>query len=102
MPSLSKLFYSLTKDQEKMIKIGTLRTSNREDHALIVKGSKNSKSKEKKIVKEKKPNTDSEDASLNPTDEGSMKKVKKKGSTSKCYYCSKRFNPKNKNFKNNI
>ena len=36
-----------------------------------------------------------------PTDEGlnSMKKVKKKGSSSKCSYCSKGFHAKNKCFK---
>ena len=36
------------------------------DHALIVQGSKNTKSKEKQIVKEKKPKLDNEDVtSLN-------------------------------------
>ena len=37
-----------------------------------------------------------------PTDEDSMKKVKKKGSTSKCSDCSKGFHPENKCSKNNM
>ena len=58
-----------------------LRISKGKDHALIVQGNKNAKSKEKKIVKEKKPKSNNEDEGPNPTDEGSnsMKKVKKKG-----------------------
>ena len=36
--------------------MGALRSSKVKDLALIVQGSKNSKSKEKKIMKEKKPN----------------------------------------------
>ena len=42
-------------------------------------------------MKEKNPKLDDEDEASNPTDEGSnsMKKVKKKGSSSKCYYCDK-------------
>ena len=57
------------------------------------------KSKEKKIVKERKPKSEIEDEGSKPTDEDSMKKVKKKGRTSKCYYCSKIFNLENKCFK---
>ena len=38
--------------------------------------------KKKKIVKEKKPKSEIEDESSKPTDEDSMKKVKKKGSPS--------------------
>ena len=63
--------------------MGSLKSSNGKDHALIVQGSKDIK---KKIVKEKKPKPDIKDENLNPTDEGSMNKVKKEGSTSKCYY----------------
>ena len=43
-------------------------------------------------MKEKNPKSDNEDECLKPTNEGSMKKVKKKGSTSKCSSCSKGFN----------
>ena len=39
--------------------------------------------------------------SLKRIDEGSMKKINKKGSTSKCSYCRKGFNPENKIFNNN-
>ena len=53
-------------------------------------------------MKEKKPNSDNEDESSKPTDEGSMKKVKKKGKTSKCYYCIKGFHLENKCFKKNM
>ena len=44
-------------------------------------------------MKEKKPNSDNEDESLKPTDEGSMKKFKKKGSEFKCFYCINIFHP---------
>ena len=53
-------------------------------------------------MKEKKPKSNNEDESLKPTNEDSMKKVKKKGSTSKCSYCSKGFHPKNKCFNKNM
>ena len=53
-------------------------------------------------MKEKNPKSDNEDESLKLTDEGSMKKVNKKGSTSKCYYCIKVFHPENKCFKKNM
>ena len=58
--------------------------------------------KKVEIVKEKKPKLDNEDESSKPINEGSMKKVKKKGSTYKCSYCSKGFHPENKCFKNNM
>ena len=51
-------------------------------------------------MKEKKPKLDSEDESSKRTYEGSMKKAKKKGSTSKCSYCCKGFHLE-KNFFNN-
>ena len=72
------------------------------DNSLIVKGSKDIKCKERQIVKERKPKSDFEDESLKPTDEGSMKKVKKKGSKSKCSYCRNGFHPENKCFNNNM
>ena len=78
MPSLSTFFDSLTKDQDKMIQMGSLTSSRGKDHALIFQGSKNVKSKEKQIVKDKKPKSDTEDESLKPNDEGSINKVKKK------------------------
>ena len=53
-------------------------------------------------MKEKKPKSDNEDECLKPTNEGSMKKVKKKGSTSKYCYCKKGFNIENKCFKNKL
>ena len=102
MPSLSTLFDSLTKDQDKLIHMGALIYSKVKYHALIVQGSNNARSKGKKMVKEKNPNSDNEDESLKPTDEGSMKKFKKKGSTSKCYYCINGFNLEKKCFKNNM
>ena len=82
--------------------MGALKYSKGKYHDLIVQGGNNTKSKEKKIVKEKKPKSDIGNESSNPTDEGSMKKVKKKGSTSKCFYSNKVFNPKKKFFKNNM
>ena len=102
MSSLSTFFDSLKKEQDKLIQMGALRISKGKDHALIVQGSKNARSKEKQIVKEKKPKLDNEDESSNPTDEGSMKKVKKKWSTSKCSYCSKIFHTENKCFKKKL
>ena len=82
--------------------MGALITSKFKDHDIIVQGSKNAISKEKKIVKETKPKSNNEDESLKPVDESSMKKVKKKGSTSKCYYWRKGFHLKNKCFNNNM
>ena len=55
MPSLCTLFDSLTKEQDKLIQMGALRSSKGKDHALIVQGSKKINSKENQIVKEKKP-----------------------------------------------
>ena len=45
IPSLSTLFDSLTKEQDKLIQMSALRTFKGKDHALIVQGSKNTKSK---------------------------------------------------------
>ena len=55
MPSLSTFFDSLVKEQDKLIHMGNLKIYKGKDHALIVQGSKNAKSKHKQIVKEKKP-----------------------------------------------
>ena len=92
MPSLSTFFDSLTKEKDKLIHVGSLRYSKGKDHALKFQGRNNTKSKENQIMKEKKPNSDIEDESSNPTDEDSVKKGKKKGITSKFYYCIKGFN----------
>ena len=102
MSSLSTLFDSLTKEQDKLICMGALRSSKGKGHARIVQGSNNTKSKEKQIVKEKKSKLDNEDENLKPTYEGSMKKVKKKWSTYKCSYCIKGINSENKCFKKNM
>ena len=69
--------------------MGVLNYSKGKDHALLVQGNKNFKSKEKQIVK--KPKSQIEDESSKLTDEDSVKKGKKKGSTYKCYYCIKGF-----------
>ena len=82
--------------------MGFLISYNGNYHSLIVQGIKNIQSKEKKIVKEKKPKLEIEDESLKPTDEDSIKKSKKKGSTSKCSYCSKGFHSEKKCFKKNM
>ena len=71
--------------------MGVIRYSKGKYNSLMVQGIKNTKYKENKIVKDKKPKSVIEDESLKPTYEDSMKKVKKKGRTSKCYYCSKEF-----------
>ena len=85
--------------------MGALRISKQKDHVVIVQGSKNANSKENQIVKEKKPKSDNhEDEDSKLTDEGlnSMKKFKKKGITSKCYYGRNGFLLENKCFKNNM
>ena len=102
MPSLCTLFDSFKKEQDKLIQMGSIIYSKGKDHALKVQGSKNTKSKEKQIVKEKKPKSEIEDESSKPTDEDSVKKVKKKGSISKCSYCIKVFHLEKKFFHNNI
>ena len=60
---------------------------------LMVQWIKNTKSKETQIVKEKKPKPEIEDESSKPADEDLVKKVKKKGSTYKCYYWRNVFYP---------
>ena len=82
MLSLNSFLDSLTKEQDKLIHMGVLNSYKFRDHALLVQGNKNVKSKQ--IVK--KPKSEIEDESLKPTDEDSVKKRKKKRSTSKCYY----------------
>ena len=58
--------------------MGAIKYSKRKDHALIFQGIKNTKSKEKQIVKEKKPKSKIEDESSKPIDEDSMKKINNK------------------------
>ena len=54
-------------------------------------------------MKEKKPKSYFEDESSKPsTDEFSMKKVKIKGNTSKCYFCRKEFDLEKKFFNKNM
>ena len=54
MPSLNSFLDSLTKEQDKLIHMGVLNSPKGKDHALLVKGSKKFKSKEKQIVKKPK------------------------------------------------
>ena len=82
--------------------MGVLKSSKGKDHALMVQGRKNTKSKENQIVKEKKPKSKIEDESLKSIDEDSLKKDEKKESTSKCYYCRKGFHLENKCFNNKM
>ena len=81
MPSLNYFLDSLTKEQYKLIHMGFLNSSKGKDHSVLVQGSKKFKSKEKQIVKKPKLESEDEDSY-----EDLMKKVKKKGSTSKFYY----------------
>ena len=80
--------------------MGVLNSPKSKDHALLVQVKKNVKSKEKQIVK--KPKSKIEDESSKPIDEDSVKKDKKKGSTSKCSYLRKKFHLEKKCFKNNM
>ena len=77
--------------------MGVLNSPKSKNHALLVQGKKNVKSKEKQIVKKSKSKIEDEDSY-----EDLMKKVKKKGSTSKCYYCRKGFNLEKNCFKKNM
>ena len=43
MPSLSTFFDSQTKEQDKLIHMGDIRTSKGKGHGLIVQGSKNAR-----------------------------------------------------------
>ena len=94
IPSLNYFLDSLTKEKYKLIHMGVLNSSNVKDHSLLVQGSKKFKSKEKQIVKKPKSESEDEDSY-----EDLMKKAKKKGSTSKCSYCSKGFHSEKKCFK---
>ena len=58
--------------------MGDLSYSNGKDHVIIFQGSNNSKSKYKQMMKEKKPKSNIEDESSKHTNQGSMKKLKKK------------------------
>ena len=75
---MSTLFDSLTNEQDKLNQMDSLISSKGKYHALIVQGIKYIKNK---IVKEKKPKSGIKDENLKPTNEGSMEKVKKEGST---------------------
>ena len=77
-----------------------LNSSNFKDHVLMVQGRNHFKSKGKQIAK--KPKLEIEDESSKPTDEDSVKKGKKKGSTSKCSYFRKGFHSYNNCFNNNM
>ena len=81
MPSLNSFLDSLTKEKDKLIHMGVLNYPKGKDHDLLVQGSKNFKSKEKQIVKKTKSEIEDEDSYKDL-----MKKVKKKGSTSKFSY----------------
>ena len=85
-----------------MIQMGALKYSKINYYSLMFQGSKKTKSKEKEILKGKNPKSEIEYESSKPNDEDSMKKTKKKGSTSKCSYCRKGFYPENKCFKKNM
>ena len=78
--------------------MGALNSSKVKDHALLVQGNNNVKSKQ--IVK--KPKSEIEDDSSKPTDEDSVKKGKKKGIPSKCHYFIKGFHSYNKCFNKNM
>ena len=80
MPSLNSFLDSLTKEKDKLIHMGVLNSPKIKDNSLLVQGSKNHKSKEKQIVKKPKLEIEDEDSY-----EDLMKKVNKKGSTTKCY-----------------
>ena len=98
MSSLEAFIDSLTKEKDKLVQLGTLKTSR--NHALATFGSKNGKSKGKKKIKEKKPKSDDEDEGSNSIDRGSKSKMKsKKKGSSKCSYCNKGFHSKKSCFK---
>ena len=82
--------------------MGALKYSKGNGNSLMVQGRKNTKCKENKIVKEKKPKSEIEGEYLNPTYEDLMKKVKNKGRKSKCSYCRNGFHLENKCFNNNM
>ena len=78
--------------------MGALNSSKVKDHALLVQGNNNVKSKQ--IVK--KPKSEIENDNSKPTDEDSVKKGKKKWTTSKCSYCIKGFHSEMNCFNNNM
>ena len=83
--------------------MGSIKYHKGKYHDLMVQGSKNTKSKEKKIMKEKKPKSEIEDKGSKPIDENSMKKGKKKGSVTErnsygLGYHKKQLNSRNQSF----
>ena len=77
--------------------MGVLNSYKGKDHSLLVQGKNNVKSEEEQIVKKPKSEIEDEDSY-----EDLMKKVKKKGSRSKCSYCNKGFHSEKKCFKKNM
>ena len=86
MSSLDAFIDSLTKEKDKLVQMGALKTSNY--HALKNCWSKNSKSKGKQKLNQKKWMSDDEDSSNLVGDYLKKKKKKKKG-RSKCSYYRK-------------
>ena len=71
MPSLDAFIESLTQDKVVLIKMGTLKTL--KDHVLASLGRNNLKSKGKLKMKEKNPNSYSEDEGSNFKKKGKKK-----------------------------
>ena len=72
IPSLCTFFDSIKKEKDKLIDMDPLKYSKGKDNFLMFQARKNVKSKEKQIVKHKKPNSKIEDESSKPTDEDSI------------------------------
>ena len=87
MPNLAEFMESLTQEQDKLVMMGTIKTS--KDQALNVGDSKVDKRKKKA----KNPPEQRRDKKQSPEDQQGPKKntqkKKNKGEMNKCSYCSK-------------
>lgn len=103
MPTLDAFIESLIHEQDKLIKMGTLKTSNA--HALFVHGSgkNNSKSNRQSKGKGKKELDPRKEGNPKPPDGSTSSKEKKdKKGKSKCSYCNRGYHPESSYMKKTI
>ena len=101
MPSLEEFMESLTQEQEKLVKMGTIKST--KDQALISGASNKAKFKKKSTYlkqqeKKKQGNPKSSNGCLNTSKDKEKKKQEKK----KCTYCHKGWNPESACMKKTI
>lgn len=102
MPTLDAFIESLIHEQDKLIKMGTLKNSS--VHALVVHGSGKNKSKSNQQSKgnEKKEPYPRKEGNPKPLDGSTSSKEKDKKGKSKCSYCNHGYHPESSCMKKTI